>query len=891
MGNKSSKRGGGLDDSSSGPTSPHPSTENPARTQSPQSPPLSPAPARPIQNGSTPAAADGLNPSALSQPPGMVGAASTPPVNGVATHTPSEVAAVAPTAIPESSTLTSASGSQPPASPTSPMRTSPILISALTNASLPLPVAQQLSIPNSTFSADTASPLSSYINPTRAAEISIDDIIQRLLGQRNGKPGKALPVKNQEIMFVCQRAREVFLDQPILLELNPHPSLTICGDIHGQYEDLLRIFDLMGYPPATNYLFLGDYVDRGKQSLETILLLFCYKVKVCSDTALDPLDVLLKFDFLLPKYPENFFILRGNHESASVNRVYGFYDECKRRCNVKVWKAFTDVFNCLPVAAVVAGKIFCVHGGLSPNLNTEDSERGVSYCFGKQVVQDFLQKNDFDLVCRAHMIVEDGYEFFGNRVLVTVFSAPNYCGEFDNNGAVMQVNAEKIQALAKENGVPLESPTLATMLDRSDPIATLRNEFEIPLIKDVADPQSEDGNNESIYLCGNSLGLLPKGTKTLLSQELDAWSRKGVHGHFDHPYKRPWVTVDEEVVAKSCPIVGAATLSEVAIMGTLTMNIHLMMVAFYKPTTTRFKILLEEKAFPSDHFAVESQIKFHGFNPTDALVLVKPRPGAHIISTEDILSVIEEHGESIALVLWPGIQYYTGQLFDMATIAKAAHAKGSFVGFDLAHAVGNVILKLHEWEADFACWCTYKYLNSGPGGIGGLFVHEKYATDTERSRFAGWWGHDKSSRFEMDTKFLPLPGAAGYQQSNPNVLATTALLGSLNVFEKTSMEQLREKSELLTGYLTTLLLDGLGGADFVIITPEDPTQRGSQLSLLFRTNVGPIFERLLKKGVVCDKREPNVIRVAPAPLYNNFMDVWRFVSALKEVLKDHYVLL
>ncbi|KAI9014155.1 Metallo-dependent phosphatase-like protein [Hyaloraphidium curvatum] len=288
----------------------------------------------------------------------------------------------------------------------------------------------------------------------RSNEINLDEVVQRLLNVRNTKSAKTLVVKNSEIMYICHRAREIFLDQPVLLELNPHPSLTICGDIHGQYEDLLRIFDLMGYPPQTNYLFLGDYVDRGKQSLETILLLFCYKIK----------------------YPENFFILRGNHECASVNRVYGFYDECKRRCNIKLWKSFTDVFNCLPVAAVVAGKIFCVHGGLSPSLNTmddiralqrptdvpdfgllndllwsdpsetavdwEDSERGVSYCFGRAIVQDFLQKNDLDLVCRAHMIVEDGYEFFGNRILVTIFSAPNYCGEFDNNGAVMSVNEE-----------------------------------------------------------------------------------------------------------------------------------------------------------------------------------------------------------------------------------------------------------------------------------------------------------------------------------------------------------------------------------------------------------------------------------------------------------------
>ncbi|ORX80968.1 Metallo-dependent phosphatase [Anaeromyces robustus] len=305
---------------------------------------------------------------------------------------------------------------------------------------------------------------------------NIDDILQKVFDMRkNVKHGKSssrsVGLKNGEIIKLCAHAREIFLNQPVLIELNPKPSLVIAGDVHGQYTDLLRIFDRMGHPPKTNYLFMGDYVDRGKKSLETILLLLAYKVK----------------------YPENFFLLRGNHECASINRVYGFYDECKRRANLKVWKTFTDLFNCLPVAAVVAGKIFCVHGGLSPSLHTmddilkikrptdvpefdllndllwsdpsetaQDCERGVSYCFGKSVVQEFLTRNDFDLVCRAHMVVEDGYEFFGNRILVTVFSAPNYCGEFDNNGAVMLVNEdllcsfEIIQAL-DANGEPINA--------------------------------------------------------------------------------------------------------------------------------------------------------------------------------------------------------------------------------------------------------------------------------------------------------------------------------------------------------------------------------------------------------------------------------------------------
>jgi len=320
--------------------------------------------------------------------------------------------------------------------------------------------------------------------------------------RKNLKHGKSnsrsVGLKNGEIIKLCVYAREIFLNQPVLIELNPKPSLVIAGDVHGQYSDLLRIFDTMGHPPKTNYLFMGDYVDRGKKSLETILLLLAYKVK----------------------YPENFFLLRGNHECASINRVYGFYDECKRRANLKVWKTFTDLFNCLPVAAVVAGKIFCVHGGLSPSLNTmedilkikrptdvpefdllndllwsdpsetaedwEDNERGVSYCFGKSVVQDFLARNDFDLVCRAHMVVEDGYEFFGNRILVTVFSAPNYCGEFDNNGAVMHVNEdllcsfEIIQAL-DANGEPINTMSYS-------------NEY----VKETCPPELPDENMASV---------------------------------------------------------------------------------------------------------------------------------------------------------------------------------------------------------------------------------------------------------------------------------------------------------------------------------------------------------------------------------------------------------
>ncbi|KAJ3042958.1 hypothetical protein HDV00_006265 [Rhizophlyctis rosea] len=321
-------------------------------------------------------------------------------------------------------------------------------------------------------------------------------------------------------------------------------------------------------------------------------------------------------------------------------------------------------------------------------------------------------------------------------------------------------------------------------------------------------------------------------------------------------------------------------------MNTLTGNLHFLMVAFYRPTAARHKILMEAKSFPSDYYAVESQVKFHGYDPTKAIVQIGPRPGEHNLRTEDILKIIEEEGDTVALILFSGVQYYTGQFFELDKIAAAGKAKGCVVGYDLAHAVGNVPLRLHDWDVDFACWCTYKYLNAGPGGIGGAFVHEKHF-NSDLPRFAGWWGTDPKTKFNMEHTFQPIPGAASFRVSNPNVLATVSLLGSLQVFAQTSMTALREKSILLTGYLERLLDDLPTRSKFEILTPRNPEERGCQLSLLFKDGVMmELFTQLRKNGIICDERKPDVIRVAPTPLYNTFVEVWQFVRTLRDILEN-----
>ncbi|KAI8926683.1 pyridoxal phosphate-dependent transferase [Entophlyctis helioformis] len=446
--------------------------------------------------------------------------------------------------------------------------------------------------------------------------------------------------------------------------------------------------------------------------------------------------------------------------------------------------------------------------------------------------------------------------------------------------------AAQIKSLAQSSALKADSLEFARLLDAQS--TTFRSDFCVPKVATVSthphELSPEQAASESIYLCGNSLGLQPAATRTLINQELDVWSERGVHGHFEHRFGRPWVSIDDHVIEQSAKIVGAHA-DEVAIMNSLTANLHFLMVPFYRPTPTRFKILLEAKSFPSDYYALESQARFHGYDPAEALIQLSPRAGDFTLRTEDILETISKHGDQIALVMFSGVQYYTGQWFEMEKITTAAKAKGCIVGFDLAHAVGNVPMSLHDWDVDFACWCSYKYLNSGPGGIGGAFVHNKHAKDNTLKRFAGWWGSDPESKFLMDNTFVPIAGANSYRLSNPCVLAVVAMAASLQVFGKTDMQTLRQKSLLLTGFLE-LLLDEVRGDKFQIITPRDPAQRGCQLSLLFTSaeTTQRVFAELSRQGVVCDERKPDVIRIAPAPLYNTFEDVHHFVRIVSAAL-------
>lgn len=390
------------------------------------------------------------------------------------------------------------------------------------------------------------------------------------------------------------------------------------------------------------------------------------------------------------------------------------------------------------------------------------------------------------------------------------------------------------------------------------------------------------------FCLGNSLGLQPVGLNDALQVQLGKWSTQAVDGHFEQP--TPWVRIDDIVVDSSAKLVGAQP-SEVVIMNTLTANLHFMMSAFYRPTPTKFKILTEKKAFPSDTHAVMSQLRLHGFDPATALVEVAPREGEDTLRMEDILEVIHREGDEIALVLFAGIQYYTGQLFDIEALTKAGHDHGCIVGIDLAHAAGNVPLKLHDWDVDFACWCTYKYINSGPGCIGGAFVHAKHSNTGETSeqamnRLAGWWGHRASDRFKMAPDFIPCEGAYGFRVSNPSVLLVACVRSSLDIFDEAGgMEVLRAKSLLLTGYLEYLLVTQLAD-ECKIFTPSDPAQRGAQLSVMFKVDLDETLKKLGEQGVMCDIRRPSCMRIAPTPLYNSFSDVYEFVKVLGAVLKQ-----
>lgn len=415
----------------------------------------------------------------------------------------------------------------------------------------------------------------------------------------------------------------------------------------------------------------------------------------------------------------------------------------------------------------------------------------------------------------------------------------------------------------------------ATALDAQDALAELRSRFHIP--------RREDGA-EAVYLCGHSLGLAPKRALQIVNEELNAWARYGVDGHFTS--ERPWLSYHEHASVGLAHLVGARP-SEVVAMNSLTVNLHLLLTSFYRPQGRRRKILLESVAFSSDRYAIESQLRVHGLEPSDALLLIEPRAGEITLRTEDIRAHIANAGDELATVLLPGVQYLTGQSFDLAAITAAAHAVGSAAGFDLAHAIGNTPLSLHDWDVDFAVWCSYKYLNSGPGAIGGAFVHERHA-QANLPRLAGWWGHDKSSRFAMPANFMPLPGAEGWQISNPPILATAPLLASLAIFQEAGFERLREKSRALTGYLEKLLL-ATASDRLTILTPSDPAARGCQLSIRLLCSAAAardIHAELTDLGFICDWREPDVIRVAPVPLYNTFVEVWEFVDALSALTKS-----
>jgi kynureninase len=420
-------------------------------------------------------------------------------------------------------------------------------------------------------------------------------------------------------------------------------------------------------------------------------------------------------------------------------------------------------------------------------------------------------------------------------------------------------------------------PTLdgARRLDREDGLTHFRGEFHVPTRAD---------GREEIYLCGNSLGLQPKRTSAYVGEFLDAWRDLGVRGHFEGTY--PWLPYHEFVTDALAALVGGRP-DEVVAMSSLTVNLHLMMVSFYRPTAARYKILIEDHAFPSDAYAVASQVRYHGFDPRDALVAVTPRPGEELLRDEDLFAAIERERDALALILLPGVQYYTGQVLPMAEITRRGHAAGAVVGFDLAHAVGNLVLDLHAWEVDFAVWCSYKYLNAGAGAVGGLFVHERHVRDAALPRFAGWWGHDKATRFQMGSEFRPIPTAEGWQLSNPPILSLAAVRASLDVFAEAGyMPPLRARSERLTAYLAELLRVECGD-HIAILTPAEPARRGCQLSLSVRSDRLPgreLYRQLEAAGVACDWREPNVIRVAPAPLYNTFEDVYRFVHVLKGLL-------
>ncbi|MDQ6758053.1 MAG: kynureninase [Bacteroidota bacterium] len=411
----------------------------------------------------------------------------------------------------------------------------------------------------------------------------------------------------------------------------------------------------------------------------------------------------------------------------------------------------------------------------------------------------------------------------------------------------------------------------AKKMDEEDPLKDFRDKFYIPIIN----------KKPCIYFVGNSLGLQPKTTQDYIYNELENWANYGVEAHFHA--KTPWVDYHDIFVEPLSKIVGCLP-QEVVVMNHLTVNLHVLLTTFYRPTKKRYKIICEAKAFPSDQYALESHARLHSLNPADTIIEVAPREGEYNIRTEDILNTIDKHKNELSLVLFGGINYYTGKVFDMKTITEAAHKAGAYCGFDLAHAAGNIELHMHDWDVDFACWCSYKYLNSGPGNIAGAYIHERFISDTSLPRMAGWWGYDKDTRFKMEKNFKPIPTAEGWQLSNSPIISMAAHKSSLDIFEESGMENLLRKSKLLTGYLLFILEEiNRDKKIFEIITPTNENERGCQVSVLFLKKGKDIFKALKKHGVLSDWREPDVIRFSPVPLYNTFEDVYQFGQILKHL--------
>ncbi len=414
----------------------------------------------------------------------------------------------------------------------------------------------------------------------------------------------------------------------------------------------------------------------------------------------------------------------------------------------------------------------------------------------------------------------------------------------------------------------------AKELDEKDPLKLFREKFYIPIMY----------GKECIYFTGNSLGLQSKRTQDMVVDELEDWASLGVEGHL--LARNPWFPYHEIFPRQLSKITGCKE-NEVVVMNSLTVNLHLLMVSFYRPTKERFKIICEAKAFPSDQYAMESQVKFHGYDSEEAIIEVKPRQGEYSIRTEDILETIKKHGQETALVLFGGINYYTGQLFDMKSITKAAHEAGAYAGFDLAHAIGNAELHLHDWNVDFACWCSYKYLNSGPGAVGGVFIHEKHSTNKEMPRFAGWWGYTKETRFGMEKGFEAIPTAEGWQLSNAPILAMAAHKAALDIFEEAGIDNLHAKRKLMNGYLQ-FIIEEINSKQpekiIEVITPKNENERGCQVSMLMIKRGKEIFNELIKNGVIADWREPDVIRIAPVPLYNTYVDLWSFGNIISRLI-------